>query len=184
MKLIKQEEMKRGDVSKSIKCYMKESDVSEEEAREYMKSLIRKTWKEMNFERVRETPFSKPFIEMAINMGRMAQCMYENGDGHGHQDSITGERISALLFGLFTFQRLDIDLFLGGFTSLSICSFPIYSVIKGMNAECIYVYVCVCVCVSAYSCKDESMLNYLCYICGWIFPFVCICTNYSGGRST
>lgn len=90
--------MKRGDVPKSIQCYMKENGASEEEARKYIRSLISKTWKEMNKEVAKETPFSQTFIGIAMNLGRMAQCMYQNGDGHGHPDTITRERILALLF--------------------------------------------------------------------------------------
>ncbi|KAI5658391.1 hypothetical protein M9H77_27184 [Catharanthus roseus] len=92
------DEMKRGDVPKSIQCYMKENGASEEEARKYIRSLISKTWKEMNKEVAKETPFSQTFIGIAMNLGRMAQCMYQNGDGHGHPDTITRERILALLF--------------------------------------------------------------------------------------
>lgn len=77
---------------------MKESGASEEEAREYIRLLIREMWTEMNKEILRETPFSQTFIEIAMNIGRMAQCIYQNGDGHGNLDSITRERIPALLF--------------------------------------------------------------------------------------
>lgn len=79
---------------------MKESGASEEEARQYIKFLIGEVWKEMNEEGgVKECPnFSRTFVETAMNLGRMAQCMYQNGDGHGHQDSITTQRILALLF--------------------------------------------------------------------------------------
>lgn len=42
--------MKRGDVPKSIECYMKESGGHREEARDYVRFLIYETWKKMNDE--------------------------------------------------------------------------------------------------------------------------------------
>ncbi|KAL3538331.1 hypothetical protein ACH5RR_001697 [Cinchona calisaya] len=92
------DELKRGDVPKSIQCYMNEAGVSEEEAREYIKYLIGETWKRMNKERLANSPFSQTFIEIAMNLGRMAQCMYQHGDGHGHSNFHTKERIRKLLF--------------------------------------------------------------------------------------
>lgn len=77
---------------------MNESGASEEEAREYIRFLISATWKQMNKERVVDYPFSKTFVRIAMNLGRMAQCMYQHGDGHGHSNSQTKDRIRALLF--------------------------------------------------------------------------------------
>uniref|UniRef100_A0A6N2LI54 Isoprene synthase, chloroplastic n=1 Tax=Salix viminalis TaxID=40686 RepID=A0A6N2LI54_SALVM len=42
------DELKRGDVSKSIQCYMHETKVSEEKARDHIKNLIGNTWKKIN----------------------------------------------------------------------------------------------------------------------------------------
>ena len=43
--------MARGDIPKSIQCYMHESGATEEEARSHIKMLISKTWKKLNKER-------------------------------------------------------------------------------------------------------------------------------------
>ena len=69
--------MEIGDVPKSIHCYMNESGASEEAAREHIKSIICDTWKKMNKEML-NCSFSPSFIEIAINLARMAQCMYEH----------------------------------------------------------------------------------------------------------
>ncbi|KAA8524544.1 hypothetical protein F0562_010967 [Nyssa sinensis] len=42
------DELARGDNLKSIQCYMNETGASEEAAREYISSLVHKTWKTMN----------------------------------------------------------------------------------------------------------------------------------------
>ncbi|KAA8536400.1 hypothetical protein F0562_028878 [Nyssa sinensis] len=95
--LKKTDELKRGDVPKSIQCYMHETGVSEKDAREHIRFLISETWKKMNEDRVAKSPFSETFIGIAMNIARMAQCMYQYGDGHGIQDRGTKERVLSLL---------------------------------------------------------------------------------------
>lgn len=50
---------------------MNETDASEEDAREYIKYLIRAAWKKMNKDQVVSSTFSQIYIEIAM----MAQCM-------------------------------------------------------------------------------------------------------------
>ncbi|KAI8558345.1 hypothetical protein RHMOL_Rhmol04G0084400 [Rhododendron molle] len=67
-------ELERGESANSILCYMHETVVSEKEARKHISSLIEEAWKKMNKERVAaDSPFEKPFIEMAFNLARIAQ---------------------------------------------------------------------------------------------------------------
>nr|WBW04406.1 terpene synthase [Ficus hispida] len=81
-------ELLRGDVGKAVQCYMQESGVSEEEAREHINFLIREEWKKMNEEQVAKSPFSKTFIEIAvINLARMTIFMYHGRDGLGAQEN-------------------------------------------------------------------------------------------------
>ncbi|KAJ8460704.1 hypothetical protein OPV22_033630 [Ensete ventricosum] len=63
-------ELARGDVSKSIQCYMHERNVSEDVAREN---------------------------GVAINIPRMAQFLYEYGDGYGIPDGETKNQVGLLL---------------------------------------------------------------------------------------
>ncbi|KAM3219800.1 terpineol synthase, chloroplastic [Capsicum annuum] len=93
------EELKRGDVSKSIQCYMNKTNASEEEARQHIRVLISQTWTKLNEAHdVAAHPFPKIFVTSAMNLARMAQCMYQHGDGHGGNNSTTKNRIMALLF--------------------------------------------------------------------------------------
>ena len=69
-----QDELKRGDVVKSVQCYMQEGGASEDEAREHMKFLMYETWKKMNkqvYDKAK-CPFSKTFIRSAMNITRMS----------------------------------------------------------------------------------------------------------------
>jgi hypothetical protein len=45
-----QDELERGDVPKSIQCYMNENGATEEDARKYIRFLISTMWKKMNEE--------------------------------------------------------------------------------------------------------------------------------------
>ncbi|KAH7855598.1 hypothetical protein Vadar_026664 [Vaccinium darrowii] len=87
----------RGDNPKSIQCYIHETDASEEEARDHIKYLIGETWKKMNKDRGAESPCSKTLVKLAMNLGRMAQCMYQYGDGHVAEDVETKDRVLSLL---------------------------------------------------------------------------------------
>ncbi|MBO8631009.1 terpene synthase/cyclase family protein, partial [Staphylococcus aureus] len=51
------DEVARGDVPKSIQCYMYEAGVSESVARDHIKYLIAEAWKKMNECLVHDTPF-------------------------------------------------------------------------------------------------------------------------------
>lgn len=78
--------MKRGDVPNAIQCYMHETGASECDAREHIRDLITETWMKMNSKDGDEDPdhslLSNNFIRFAMNLARMAQCTYQNGDGH------------------------------------------------------------------------------------------------------
>ncbi|GER42088.1 limonene synthase [Striga asiatica] len=93
------DEMKRGDVPKAIQCYMNETGASVDKAQAYVRFLIHETWKEMNEERVLAScAFQKEFVKAALELGRMAQYMYQYGDGHGMHFPQMEDRISSLLF--------------------------------------------------------------------------------------
>ncbi|KAL8255775.1 hypothetical protein R6Q59_030842 [Mikania micrantha] len=82
------DEIERGDVPKSIQCYMHETGATEVEAREYMKRLIVDTWKKLNKERQNaiDSKFPHEFIECVTNVARMGHFMYTDGDKHGKPD--------------------------------------------------------------------------------------------------
>ncbi|XP_034705174.1 (-)-alpha-terpineol synthase-like [Vitis riparia] len=90
------DELKRGDVPKSIQCYMYETSASEDDARKYIGFLIDETWKKMNEERNLNSPFSQTFIGMAMDIPRMSQCIYLYRDGYGVQDRETKDHVKTL----------------------------------------------------------------------------------------
>ncbi|KAL7160544.1 hypothetical protein ABFS83_01G103300 [Erythranthe nasuta] len=106
------DEMSRGDVPKLIPCYMKETGANIEEAREYVQSIMRETWKKTNEELLQldinadSHLLPQNVIKIAVDLGRMAQYMYQHGDGHGIQNLEMKDRISSLLFDPFLIQGI------------------------------------------------------------------------------
>ncbi|OVA03032.1 Terpene synthase [Macleaya cordata] len=90
-------EIQRGDVSKSIQCYMHETGASEEVAREYIKHLSNGMWKNMNQELRISSGSTRSFILIALNLARMSECIFQYGDGLGVQDRETKAQVLSLL---------------------------------------------------------------------------------------
>ncbi|XP_031128580.1 (-)-alpha-terpineol synthase-like isoform X2 [Ipomoea triloba] len=93
------DEMLRGDIPKSIQCYMRESGCSEEKAREYINDLIAETWKKLNTELVKmDRPLPKEFRRIVTNLPRISQFIYQHGDGFGDRPDGMKDRIVDLFF--------------------------------------------------------------------------------------
>ncbi|GMN28019.1 hypothetical protein TIFTF001_001892 [Ficus carica] len=91
-------ELERGETANSISCIMSDNGLSEESARQHLRNLIEETWKQMNKDTMSgESPFTKPFMETAINLARIAQCQYQHGDGHGNPDTKSKNRVLSLI---------------------------------------------------------------------------------------
>ncbi|EXC23173.1 Isoprene synthase [Morus notabilis] len=109
-------ELERGETASSILCMMRETGVSEELARKNIRNLVEETWKKLNKDKTDEdSPFSKPFIETAINLARISECTYQNGDAHGAPDSRSKNRMDTLYLScsrkptiLLTGTRIDV----------------------------------------------------------------------------
>ena len=83
---------------KAVQCYMKEKNVSQKEAQEHVRFLLREARKEMNTAMVAGWPLTDDLAEAAANLGRAAQFIYLEGDGHGVQHSKILQQIDGLLF--------------------------------------------------------------------------------------
>ncbi|KAJ3670709.1 hypothetical protein LUZ60_008135 [Juncus effusus] len=91
-------EMERGDVAKSIQCYMHEKGVTEFMAREKIKEMIWQYWKLVNSQVIWNSHLEEYFINVALNIPRMAQCVYQHGDGYGAPNEVTKNRVVSVLF--------------------------------------------------------------------------------------
>nr|QBK56507.1 d-limonene synthase [Citrus japonica] len=93
------DEIQRGDVPKSIQCYMHETGASEEVAREHIKDMMRQMWKKVNaYTADKDSPLTRTTTEFLLNLVRMSHFMYLHGDGHGVQNQETIDVGFTLLF--------------------------------------------------------------------------------------
>ncbi|XP_057954522.1 isoprene synthase, chloroplastic-like isoform X2 [Malania oleifera] len=90
-------ELERGESANSILCYMRETGLSEEFARKHINNMIDGAWKKINKARSTNSPFSKYFVEIALNLARNSQCTYQHGDGYGAPDSRSRNRVSMVI---------------------------------------------------------------------------------------
>ncbi|XP_026443952.1 (-)-alpha-terpineol synthase-like [Papaver somniferum] len=90
-------ELKRGEVASSIYCYMQETNVSENDAREHIKGIIMETWKEMNRFLFDSSPFDRSFVNLVLNFARTSLFMYQCGDGLGAEHSKSIEHVQSLI---------------------------------------------------------------------------------------
>ncbi|KAH0460538.1 hypothetical protein IEQ34_011201 [Dendrobium chrysotoxum] len=90
-------EIQRGDVLKSIQCYMKEKNVSDSVARDYIRSLIRNYWKKLNGENIAFSTSIESFKKALVDVPRAAQSFYQYGDGYGEPGGETKDQIFLMM---------------------------------------------------------------------------------------
>ncbi|KAL8467814.1 hypothetical protein ACS0TY_031163 [Phlomoides rotata] len=88
-------ELERGDAPSSIRCYMREENATEEEAREHIRKLVSDSWKKINGLVV--TSSSGMMMRYVVNTARVANFIYQNGDGFGNQDRETRAQVLSCL---------------------------------------------------------------------------------------
>ncbi|KAG8479392.1 hypothetical protein CXB51_029109 [Gossypium anomalum] len=93
-------EQERGHCASAVECYMRELAVSEEEAcRELMKQ-VENAWKDINQELI-FSEISKvvprPVLTRILNLTRVLDFIYKNGDGYTHVGKNTKDGITSLL---------------------------------------------------------------------------------------
>ncbi|KAJ7942620.1 Farnesene synthase [Quillaja saponaria] len=97
-----QAEQERGDAASSVICCMRDMNVSEEIARNHIKGMIDRAWKSINgkcftHNQTHLVPSLQPFVSIITNASRVAQTLYQHGDGFGDQDKEIREQILSLV---------------------------------------------------------------------------------------
>ncbi|PIN14250.1 Exo-alpha-bergamotene synthase [Handroanthus impetiginosus] len=95
------DEMKKGDVPKSIQCYMEETDCSGEDAHGYIRNLIDMALKRMDKDILKENPV-RGFGATVMNVARIILCIYQHGDGFGSPHSETKKNMVSLIVNLIS----------------------------------------------------------------------------------
>lgn len=98
------DEIMRGDVTKSIQCYMNNQNATEEQARDHIKGLMSYSWRKLN-ETIAQESHPKSMVSMSLNMARTAHCIYQHGDGIGTSFGVTKARLTSLIVDPIPIKR-------------------------------------------------------------------------------
>ncbi|KAK2967983.1 hypothetical protein RJ640_027643 [Escallonia rubra] len=91
-------EKERGQLATGIECYMKEHDVSKEEAISEFKTRIEDAWKDLNEELMKPTSVSKHLVIRIMNLARLLDVTYKNfDDGYTHPEKVLKAHVLKLL---------------------------------------------------------------------------------------
>nr|ARE72250.1 terpene synthase [Cannabis sativa] len=91
-------EQERNHVLSTVECYMKQYEVSEEEAVKELNKRVANCWKEINEDFIRPTSVPFPILFRIINLTKTADFMYrEGGDQYTHVGKMLKDSIAALL---------------------------------------------------------------------------------------
>ncbi|KAK8997393.1 hypothetical protein V6N11_020872 [Hibiscus sabdariffa] len=93
-------EQERGHCVSAVECYMREYEVSKEEACNELKKQVDSAWKDINHEMIfseisKNVPMS--VLTRVLNLTRGTEFMYKVGDGYTHVEKTTKEGINSLL---------------------------------------------------------------------------------------
>lgn len=91
---------------------MHEMNVSEKEAEEHIKNMIKNTWKKINGQCLKKESHKLlpcSFVKVTTNVARMVQCLYQFGDGFGIEDRETRNHIVSLLIEPFKLDTIAKD---------------------------------------------------------------------------
>ncbi|KAF5450587.1 hypothetical protein F2P56_030922 [Juglans regia] len=90
-------EQKREHVVSAIDCYMKQHGVSKHEAEEEFKKQIVNAWKDINNDFLKPTQVPKHFLERVLNLARVMDVVYKDGDAYTKVTQVLMDGITSLL---------------------------------------------------------------------------------------
>ncbi|KAF4371200.1 hypothetical protein F8388_020927 [Cannabis sativa] len=91
-------EQERNHIPSSVECYIKQYEVSEEDALEELNKRVENHWKEINEDFIRPTIVPFPILVRVLNFTRVMDLIYKEGDDqYTNVGKVMKESISALL---------------------------------------------------------------------------------------
>ncbi|XP_062079640.1 (-)-germacrene D synthase-like [Humulus lupulus] len=89
-------EQDRGHVDSSVECYMKEFNVTEEEACKELNKQVVNAWKDMKEECLEPRDVPMSVLTRVINLARVIDAVYKDGDGYTHAGGIMTTFVKSL----------------------------------------------------------------------------------------
>nr|QBL52480.1 beta-caryophyllene synthase [Vitis vinifera] len=90
-------EQERGHVASGIECYMKQYGVSEEQAYKEFHNQIVNAWMDINQECLKPTAVPMPLLTRVLNLSRVMDVIYKEGDGYTHVGKVMKDNIGSVL---------------------------------------------------------------------------------------
>ncbi|XP_027354358.1 (-)-germacrene D synthase-like [Abrus precatorius] len=90
-------EQKRGHVASALECYMKQHSVTKQEANHEFYRQVTSAWKDINEECLDPTEVPKPLLMRVLNLSRVIDVLYKDGDCYTNSKGSTKDDVEALL---------------------------------------------------------------------------------------
>ncbi|KAK7856955.1 putative sesquiterpene synthase [Quercus suber] len=90
-------EQERGHVASAIECYMKQHGVSEQVVHDKLNEQVVDAWKDINEECLRPTAFPMPLLMHVLNLTRVIDALYKEGDDYTHVGKEMKDNVALVL---------------------------------------------------------------------------------------
>nr|GMD19976.1 (-)-germacrene D synthase-like [Ipomoea batatas]GME00725.1 (-)-germacrene D synthase-like [Ipomoea batatas] len=90
-------EQQRGHVDSAVECYMKQYGKSKEETFNEFQERVSNAWKDINQECLNPTAFPKSILVRVVNLARVIDLLYKDGDTYTHSSTETKDIITSVL---------------------------------------------------------------------------------------
>ncbi|KAK3429000.1 hypothetical protein EUGRSUZ_E00419 [Eucalyptus grandis] len=100
-------EQKRGHVASSVELFMKEHNVSEQEAEKELRKRVVDAWKDINEAFLRPTVVPLPILMRTLNLSRVIHVLYSDGDNYTHSGTSLKDHVTSLFISPLPVSHLS-----------------------------------------------------------------------------
>ncbi|KAL4619348.1 hypothetical protein ACB092_06G072700 [Castanea dentata] len=90
-------EQERGHAASAVECYMKQHGVSEQVVHDEFNRQVANAWKDINEECIRPTVVPMPLLMRVLNLARVIDVIYKEGDGYTHVGKEMKDNVASVL---------------------------------------------------------------------------------------
>ncbi|KAJ6339699.1 hypothetical protein OIU77_007609 [Salix suchowensis] len=92
-------EQERGHAASGVECYMRQYGLSEQEVYNEFHKQVVSAWKDINEEYccLKPTAVPRPLLERILNLSRVIDVIYKEGDGYTHVGKVMKNNVESLL---------------------------------------------------------------------------------------
>nr|GMD59859.1 (-)-germacrene D synthase-like [Ipomoea batatas] len=90
-------EQQRGHLDSAVECYMKQYGKSKEETFNELGGRVNNAWKDINQECLKPTVFPMPILIRVVNLARVIDLLYKDGDTYTHPTAKLKALITSVL---------------------------------------------------------------------------------------